>query len=78
MCCRLHGRKTGMRLFIAVAALAALAAIRGAELNVRINAAGLADKSAAAPLLTRAAEIVSEATSLQEQVLKAVNDNIDI
>ena len=61
-----------------VAALAALAAIRGAELNVRINAAGLADKSAAAPLLTRAAEIVSEATSLQEQVLKAVNDNIDI
>ncbi len=61
-----------------VAALAALAAIRGAELNVRINAAGLADKSAAAPLLTRAAKIVSEATSLQEQVLKAVNDNIDI
>ena len=61
-----------------VAALAALAAIRGAELNVRINAAGLADKSAAAPLLTRATEIVSEATSLQEQVLKAVNDNIDI
>ena len=61
-----------------VAALAALAAIRGAELNVRINAAGLADKSAAAPLLTRAAEIVSEATSLQEQVLEAVNDNIDI
>ncbi len=61
-----------------VAALAALAAIRGAELNVRINATGLADKSAAAPLLTRAAEIVSEATSLQEQVLKAVNDNIDI
>ena len=61
-----------------VAARAARAAIRGAELNVRINAAGLADKSAAAPLLTRAAEIVSEATSLQEQVLKAVNDNIDI
>lgn len=61
-----------------VAALAALAAIRGAELNVRINAAGLADKSAAAPLLARAAEIVAEATALQEQVLKAVNDNINI
>ena len=60
-----------------VAALAALAAIRGAELNVRINAAGLTDKSAAAPLLARAAEIVAEGTSLQEQVLKAVNDNID-
>ena len=61
-----------------VAALAALAAIRGAELNVRINAAGLADKSAAAPLLARAAEIVAEATALQEQVLKAVNDNSNI
>ena len=59
-----------------VAALAALAAIRGAELNVRINAAGLADKSAAAPLLARAKEITDEATTLQEQVLDAVNANI--
>ena len=41
-----------------VAALAALAAIRGAALNVRINAAGLADKSAAAPLLARADEVI--------------------
>ena len=56
-----------------VAALAALAAIRGAALNVRINAAGLADKSAAAPLLARAAEIVSEGESLQAQVLEAVD-----
>ncbi len=61
-----------------VAALAALAAIRGAELNVRINAAGLADKSAAAPLLARAEEIIAEGTALQEQVLEAVNANIDI
>jgi glutamate formiminotransferase/formiminotetrahydrofolate cyclodeaminase len=59
-----------------VAALAALAAIRGAALNVRINAAGLADKSAAAPLLARAAEIVSEGETLQAQVLEAVNANI--
>jgi glutamate formiminotransferase/formiminotetrahydrofolate cyclodeaminase len=59
-----------------VAALAALAAIRGAELNVRINAAGLADKSAAAPLLARAKEITDDATTLQEQVLDAVNANI--
>ena len=59
-----------------VAALAALAAIRGAALNVRINAAGLADKSAAAPLLTRAAEIVAEGETLQAQVLEAVNSNI--
>ena len=61
-----------------VAALAAVAAIRGAELNVRINAAGLADKSAAAPLLARAKDILAEADTLQAQVLKAVNDNIDI
>ena len=61
-----------------VAALAALAAIRGAALNVRINAAGLTDKSAAAPLLARAEEIIAEGTALQEQVLEAVNANIDI
>jgi glutamate formiminotransferase/formiminotetrahydrofolate cyclodeaminase len=56
--------------------MAALAAIRGAALNVRINAAGLADKSAAAPLLARAAEIVAEGETLQTQVLEAVNANI--
>lgn len=61
-----------------VAALAALAAIRGAELNVRINAAGLADKSAAAPLLERARAIVAEASALEKETLEAVNGNIDI
>ena len=60
-----------------VAALAALAAIRGAALNVRINAAGLADKSAAAPLLARAEEIVAEGTALQNQVLEEVDKSID-
>lgn len=61
-----------------VAALAALAAIRGAELNVRINAAGLADKSAAAPLLERARAIVTEASALEKETLEAVNGNIEI
>jgi len=60
-----------------VAALAALAAIRGAALNVRINATGLADKSAAAPLLARAEEIVAEGTALQNQVLEEVDKSID-
>ena len=59
-----------------VAALAALAAIRGAALNVRINAAGLADKSAAAPLLARASEIIAEGTTLQNQVLEEVDKHI--
>lgn len=61
-----------------VAALAATAGIRGAALNVRINAASLQDKSKAAPLLLRAAEIVKEAKMLEAQVLEAVNNNIDL
>ena len=60
-----------------VAALAATAGIRGAALNVRINAAGLQDKSKAAPLLLRAADIVKEAKALEALVLDAVNANIN-
>ena len=60
-----------------VAALAAVAGIRGAALNVRINAAGLADKAPAAPLLARADAIVAEALTLQDQVLTAVNQHIE-
>ncbi|MBQ9193355.1 MAG: glutamate formimidoyltransferase [Bacteroidales bacterium] len=60
-----------------VAALAAVAGIRGAALNVRINAAGLADKAPAEPLLKRADAIVAEALALQEQVLAEVNQHID-
>ncbi len=60
-----------------VAALAALAGIRGAELNVRINAAGLQDKSSATPLIARAAEIVKEASALEKTILEIVNKHID-
>ena len=60
-----------------VAALAAVAALRGAALNVRINAAGLIDKTPAAPLLARADAIIAEALSLQDAVLAAVNCNIN-
>ncbi|MBO6063773.1 MAG: glutamate formimidoyltransferase [Bacteroidales bacterium] len=60
-----------------VAALAAVAGIRGAALNVRINAAGLTDKTPAEPLLTRADAIIAEALALQEEVLAAVNQHID-
>jgi glutamate formiminotransferase/formiminotetrahydrofolate cyclodeaminase len=60
-----------------VAALAAVAGIRGAALNVRINAAGLSDKTPAQPLLARAEAIIAEALTLQEEVLAAVNQNID-
>jgi len=60
-----------------VAALAAVAGIRGAALNVRINAAGLKDKTPAQPLLSRAGEIVTEALALQEQVIAEVNRHIN-
>ena len=56
-----------------VAALAAVAAIKGARLNVRINAAALKDKAPALPLLDRADEIVKEATELEKQVLDIVD-----
>ena len=59
-----------------VAALAAVAGIRGAALNVRINAAGLTDKAPAEPLLKRADAIIAEALALQEEVLDEVNKHI--
>jgi glutamate formiminotransferase/formiminotetrahydrofolate cyclodeaminase len=60
-----------------VAALAAVAGIRGAALNVRINASSLQDKAPAEPLLIRAKEIVREALELEEQILEAVNNHIE-
>ncbi len=61
-----------------VAALAALAAVRGAHLNVRINAAGLSDRGPAEPLLARAGEIEREARALEAEVLSEVNKHIEI
>ena len=61
-----------------VAALAAVAGIRGARLNVRINVASLTDKTPAQPLLQRADAIVAEAETLQAQVLEAVNQHIEL
>ena len=60
-----------------VAALAARAACRGAELNVRINASGLKDPQPAQPLIARATEILREAETLEAQVLEAVNAHIN-
>ena len=59
-----------------VAALAALAGIKGARLNVRINCAGLKDKAAAKPLLDRADAIVAEATALEAQVLETIEAHL--
>ncbi len=59
-----------------VAALAAVAGIQGARLNVRINCAGLQDKAPAQPLLSRADAIVAEALALEKQVLAEVDAHI--
>lgn len=59
-----------------VGALAARAAVRGAALNVRINAAGLKDRAAADSILTEAAAIESEAGGREEEILGIVAEKI--
>ena len=57
-----------------VGALAARSAVLGAQLNVRINAAGLADRAEADRLTARAAEIAALAINSEAKVLEAVNE----
>lgn len=59
-----------------VGALAALAAVRGAQLNVRINAAGLQDRDLADKLIAEAEAIAKEAAEKEAEILAAVNKNI--
>lgn len=59
-----------------VGAIAALAAVRGAHLNVRINAAGLKDRALATELTDEAARIEAEAVAAEAEVLAEVNKNI--
>ncbi len=59
-----------------VAVLAAVAAIRGAELNVRINAAGLKDRAMAEKLVAEAAEISAAATEKEKEILSIVDSYI--
>ncbi len=59
-----------------VGALAARSAVLGAGLNVKINAAGLADKARAAELIAEAEKIAAEAIEKENEILKLVNDKI--
>lgn len=59
-----------------VGAMAARAAIRGAGLNVRINAAGLKNRDDADKLLAKAREIETEAEKAEAEILSIVNANI--
>lgn len=59
-----------------VGALAATAAVRGAHLNVRINAAGLSDREAAARLCAQAQEIETVAAAAEAEIMQIVNSKI--
>lgn len=60
-----------------VGALAARAAVLGAELNVRINAAGLKDREVADRLVAEAAEIAAKAIAEEKEILEIVNTKIN-
>ncbi len=59
-----------------VGTLAARAAVRGAFLNVKINAAGLKDRAKAEELIARGAEIAAAAAIQEEEILKVVESKI--
>lgn len=60
-----------------VGALAARSAVLGAQLNVRINAAGLKDRAKADALLAEAAQIAEKACLREADILRTVNEIID-
>lgn len=59
-----------------VGAIAALAAVKGAQLNVRINAAGLKDRAMADSLTAEAEKIAKAAAEKEAEILSEVNKNI--
>ena len=60
-----------------VGALAARAAVRGAALNVRINATSLADKAVAEALISEATDYEEKAERMEQEILAIVNGKID-
>ena len=59
-----------------VGALAARSAVLGAQLNVRINAAGLKDRQAAEELCAEADKIAAAAIAEESEILQIVNSKI--
>ncbi|MBQ9963450.1 MAG: glutamate formimidoyltransferase [Alistipes sp.] len=59
-----------------VGALAARSAVLGAQLNVKINAAGLKDRATADALTSEAQAIAEQAIALEKEVLDIVNGKI--
>ncbi|HOS71525.1 MAG TPA: glutamate formimidoyltransferase [Bacteroidales bacterium] len=62
----------------AVGSLALLACIRGAHLNIKINATGVEDSRFTGEILSRAGKIEEEAVHLQENILTAANRRISL
>ncbi len=60
-----------------VGALCALAAVEGAYLNVKINAAGIADKVFTADLIRKGNEIAQKAKSCRDAIIETVNQKIN-
>jgi glutamate formiminotransferase/formiminotetrahydrofolate cyclodeaminase len=59
-----------------VGSLCAMAAIRGAYLNVKINSGSLKDKDFVNKVLAEGAKIVKQAEILQEETIASVEKNI--
>lgn len=59
-----------------VGAIAAMAGIKGAFLNVKINAVGLEDKAFVEKIIADAKKINDQATKLEEEILKTVESKL--
>ena len=59
-----------------VGALAARSAVRGAYLNVRINASGVQDKQWVEDILARGKAIEEKAVALEETILQIVREKL--
>ncbi|MCX6327103.1 MAG: glutamate formimidoyltransferase [Bacteroidia bacterium] len=59
-----------------VGALALRSCIRGAFLNVKINASGLQDKDFVSTIITRGEDIEAKAIAAEEEILNIINTNI--
>lgn len=60
-----------------VGALAARAAVLGAGLNVKINAAGLKDRTVADALVSEANQLIADACRQESEILEIVNSKIN-
>ncbi len=61
-----------------VGALCARAAVLGAALNVKVNAADLEDKDYAGQVVAEADAAMTEATRLESEILKIVREKMGV